>query len=495
MAVAVALLGLILLVTAFGLLRFGRLRLERQQLQQAADSLALAAGIVLRDEGREAAGQHALSALAARLALAITGRQDVQLLPIELQLEHDAAGREIGEVLTVRLSASAEPLMAGRAAIQLQAAAAVRLGRELQPAGSEGWPAVVYVVEATNSLWQKIEGTEQSFWEIVYQAFNQTKLEQLPAATGLVAFARQEQLPAVEPRLHNSPAIRAGLQQLNRIADVRRGSPFSFAFIRAYFDSSTRNIDLGLKRAAALLAAPQHARRSRNVVLVATGPPLTDERAYLQQLMQFWRSPSDETMESARALRGPAARPGAALYSVELGTWRYPTEVLDEWAWGMVARLQGKTMARFLVDAAGAAGSEGGDPAYYYPLNLVDTADRLGDRLTSGACSFRVGADRGAAAAEQDSAAISRAARAGRLGVFVVGESEGSERRLPRLLDGTTNALAQEQTQGYALQNLRGWPELRLALGTCLALGRDPHQRLLVRWGEPAPRLPALAAN
>ncbi|MBK6849411.1 MAG: VWA domain-containing protein [Proteobacteria bacterium] len=449
---------------------------------------------MLRDEGRGPTGQLALGALPARVVSEITGRSDVQLLSLAIETQRDEAGREAGEVVTVRLSAAAEPLVPGGASVQLQRSGAARLGRELTPAGPEGWPAVVYVVEATNSLWQKIEGTERSFWEIVYQSFQQTKLEQLPAATGLVAFARKEQVPTVEPRLQNSPAIRSALQQLNRIAELRRGSPLSFEFLKEYVSSSSRNTELGLKRAAELLAAPQHAKRSRSIVLVTTGPPLTDERPYVQQLLQFWRSPSDQTSDTARQVRGSAASPGAALYTVELGTWRYPTEVLDAWIWRTVGRFQGRELDNVLLDLAGAAGSAGGDRNYYYPLNLVDTADRLGERLTAGACSFRIGADRTQAAVLQDAGALGRAARAGQLGVFVVGDAEGSERRLPRLLGATTSTLSQANTQGYVLQNVAGWPELRLALGTCLELGRDPHQRLLVRWGEPVLVLPSLLA-
>jgi len=500
-ALAVAMLALGLLLAAFGLVRVGRWRLERQQLQQAADSLAQAAAIVLRDQGRGPTGQLALDALRARVVSEITGRSDVQLLSLVIETQRDETGREAGEVVTVQLSAAAEPLVPGGAPVQLQRSGAARIGRELTPAGPDGWPAVVYVVEATNSLFQEIKGTGRTFWEILYQSFQQTKLEQLPAATGLVAFAREEQESAVEPRLHNSPAIRAALDHLNGVAERSR-KPFlklsredMWKAIKEYVKASGRDTDLGLERAAELLAGPQHAKRSRNVVLVTTGPPLGDRRSPLEELLQPFRSSADVAADRARALRGSASSPGAALYSVEMVAEKYATEVLDAWIWRGVRWFEGREVSNFLLDVAGAAGSAGGDRAYYYLLNLVDTADRLGDRLTAGACSFRVGADRSGAALAQGPGALSVAARAGQLGVFVVGdEGAASERRLERLPKATTSTLSQANTQGYVLQNVAGWPELRLALGTCLELGRDPHQRLLVRWGEPVLVLPSLLA-
>lgn len=496
-AIAVAMLALVLLATAFGLVRIGRLRLERRQLQQAADSVALAAGLLLRDAGRGPTGQlEQLAALAAHLVHGITGRNDVQLSPLAIASQRDESGREAAELLTVQLSASAEPVVPGGAPVQLVGRATVRLGRELTPAGPEGWPAVVYVVEATNSLYQKIEGTERSFWEILYQAFQQSRFEQLPLALGMVAFAWSELQPSVEPRLQNHGALRAKLEEIDRIARIRREPKPTLEFITTYLKASGRNTDLGLKRAAELLAVPEHAKRSRSVVLVTTGPPLTDERGIIDKAVQIFRSSSDATADRARALRGAASSPGAALYSVEMTTEKYATEVLDAWIWRGVKWLQGREVSNFLLDVAGAAGSAGGDRAYYYVLNLVDTVDRLAERLRTGACTFRLGADRDATALAQGPGALSAAARVGQLGVFVVGDEGGAaEQRLERVSEATISTLADANRQGYALQNVSGWPELRLALGTCLELGRDPHKRLLVRWGEPVLALPQGAPN
>jgi hypothetical protein len=301
---------------------------------------------------------------------------------------------------------------------------------------NELWPAVLLLVDASNSMDLPLEGSYgRSAFEVLRQVMGVYGAHTLPARTGLILFndrVVREVLPPSGP-LNNEVAIDQAM------AGIKPGG--------------LTNVKEALARARLIL---ENLPGGHNLILISDGEPTAGGAC--------GRNPCHFA----------AAQLAAAQLRVEARTAIFTVEIRRKY--------YTKATSQFLQSIAGGPLSAGRDATMHYRVEGQDGINHFIRGLTRGVCAFGPLSPASGAPAQ---AGRSRSTRDDLQGpprrVFAfIREADGQERALPFV----DNHPLEKAGPGFEYSKSPSGDYLILTLRSCNDLGADPRRRLLVRWDD-----------
>jgi Mg-chelatase subunit ChlD len=440
-ALTVALALTLLVSLCFLLLHYGMLRTVRRELQNAADSIALAGAISVRDHGLAAGGQLDLGGLPG-----VVGSQ-VTRVPFQTTLEvrpYEPQGRVVVEArLTAEYQSPFNPFSSSPLLFTVSSFSEVH-----QTSFGDRWPVTVVLLDASGSMGEKLdEDPSVTLFQALASLVDAYATNPFPVRTGVLVFnsdivARVEPPPSDQA---NAEAIRAAL------ASVRpRGS----TDLRKAFDT------------AAEMLAPFTDVKQRSAVLISDGKPTAGGRWHWPSWDDLWPfdSPKETAMEAVRRLH--AVEPsGASVFTIETR----PKISLPWWIPGPLhGLLGGEPGTSFMIEVSGGP-YKNNDPAFYAQVTGLTDVQGFLAAMSYHVCRFGPLEQMPGAGGEQPDP-ISVHLRAG-----------DSERPLLEVENSTSDP----HTPSYAVREGIGSTWVVLSMGACYELGRDASARVVIRWGQP----------